>query len=93
LGILSVNNCFFFQFLVALAALKKKKRYEKQLQKIGGTISTIEFQTETLENAITNTEVLKVMRTAGQAQKGAHPNLYVVKTSLLPKVAKAVFLT
>ncbi|KAF6037577.1 chmp4b [Bugula neritina] len=59
------------------SSTKKKKRYEKQLQKIGGTISTIEFQTETLENAITSTEVLKVMRTAGQAQKGAHPNLDV----------------
>jgi len=89
---LLVNNCFFFQFLVALAALKRKKRYEKQLQQIDGTLSTIEFQTEALENANTNTEVLKVMRTAGQALKGAHQNLYVIKSCLPSKVTKAVSL-
>jgi len=62
-------------FAVALAALKRKKRYEKQLTQIDGTLSTIEFQIEALEGASTNTEVLKVMKTAGQALKGAHQNL------------------
>jgi len=57
--------------------LKRKKRYEKQLQQIDGTLSTIEFQTEALENASTNTEVLKVMKVSGQALKGAHQNLDV----------------
>lgn len=64
-------------FPVALAALKRKKRYEKQLQQIDGTLSTLEFQMDALENASTNTEVLKVMETAGQALKGANKNLYV----------------
>jgi len=57
--------------------LKRKKRYEKQLQQIDGTLSTIEFQREALENASTNTEVLKVMGVAAKALKGAHNNLDV----------------
>ncbi|KAK3758017.1 hypothetical protein RRG08_058324 [Elysia crispata] len=62
---------------VALQALKRKKRYEKQLQQIDGTLSTIEFQREALENASTNTEVLKVMGVASKALKSAHNNLDV----------------
>ncbi|XP_071092025.1 charged multivesicular body protein 4b-like [Haliotis cracherodii] len=60
---------------VALMALKRKKRYEKQLTQIDGTLSTIEFQREALENASTNSEVLKVMGTAAKALKGAHDNM------------------
>ncbi|XP_005110710.1 charged multivesicular body protein 4c [Aplysia californica] len=62
---------------VAIQALKRKKRYDKQLQQIDGTLSTIEFQREALENASTNTEVLKVMGVAARALKGAHNNLDV----------------
>jgi len=57
---------------VALQALKRKKRYEKQLQQIDGTLTTIEFQREALENANTNTEVLKIMGLAAKALKNAH---------------------
>ena len=42
-------------------ALKLKKQLKKQLQQRDGTLSTIEFQREALENAQTNTEVLKNM--------------------------------
>lgn len=70
-------TAFRFSLTVALAALKRKKRYEKQLQQIDGTLSTIEFQMDALENSSTTTEVLKVMKTAGQALKGAHENMYV----------------
>ncbi|KAG8517815.1 Charged multivesicular body protein 4b [Galemys pyrenaicus] len=62
----------------ALQALKRKKRYEKQLAQIDGTLSTIEFQREALENANTNTEVLKNMGYAAKAMKAAHDNMYVV---------------
>jgi len=62
---------------VALGALKRKKRYEKQLQQIDGTLSTIEFQREALENASTNTEVLRVMGDAAKALKSAHKNMNV----------------
>lgn len=64
---------------VALQALKRKKRYEKQLAQIDGTLSTIEFQREALENASTNTEVFKNMGFAAQAMKAAHENLDIDK--------------
>ena len=59
----------------ALMALKRKKRLEKQLGQIDGTLSTIEFQREALENAQTNTEVLKNMSYAAKALKSAHQHL------------------
>ncbi|XP_033116279.1 charged multivesicular body protein 4b-like [Anneissia japonica] len=61
----------------ALNALKRKKRLEKQLQQIDGTLSTIEFQREALENANTNSEVLKTMGYAAKALKNAHQHLDV----------------
>ena len=68
---------FFFPllFLAALMALKRKKRLEKQLQQIDGTVSTIEFQREALENAQTNSEVLKNMGYAAKALKAAQQHL------------------
>ncbi|XP_044149831.1 charged multivesicular body protein 4c isoform X1 [Bufo gargarizans] len=59
----------------ALQALKKKKRLEKQLTQIDGTLSTIEFQREALENSHTNTEVLKNMGYAAKAMKTVHQNM------------------
>ncbi|EDO47281.1 predicted protein [Nematostella vectensis] len=61
----------------ALNALKRKKRLEKQLNQIDGTLSTIEFQREALEGANTNTEVLKNMSYAAKALKAAHQQLDV----------------
>ncbi|CAN9512630.1 unnamed protein product [Ophioblennius macclurei] len=63
----------------ALQALKRKKRYEKQLFQIDGTLSTIEFQREALENANTNTEVLKNMGFAADAMKAAHGHMDIDK--------------
>lgn len=62
----------------AIQALKRKKRYEKQLQQIDGTLSTIEMQREALEGANTNTAVLKTMKNAADALKNAHLNMYVL---------------
>ena len=62
---------------VALSALKRKKRYEKQLQQIDGTLSTIEMQREALEGANTNTAVLQTMGEAAKALKAAHKHMYV----------------
>lgn len=62
-------------FLVALQALKKKKRLEKNLQQIDGTLTTIEMQREALEGANTNTAVLNSMKNAADALKAAHKNL------------------
>ena len=66
-----------FVCLAALQALKRKQRYAKQLQQIDGTLSTVEFQREALENTTTNTEVLKVMGNAAKALKSAHKNMFV----------------
>ncbi|CAJ1082535.1 charged multivesicular body protein 4c [Xyrichtys novacula] len=59
----------------ALQALKRKKRLEQQLTQIDGTLSTIEFQREALENSHTNTEVLKNMGYAAKAMKKVHENM------------------
>jgi len=64
---------------VALQALKRKKRYEKQLQQIDGTLSTIEMQREALEGANTNTAVLQTMGEAAKALKAAHQHMDVDK--------------
>ena len=69
------HDSIFCGLIVALNALKRKKRLEKQLTQIDGTLSTIEFQREALENANTNTEVLKAMGYAAKAMKSAHQEL------------------
>ena len=45
----------------ALQAIKRKKRFEKQLGQIDGTLTTLEQQREALEGANTNTAVLQVL--------------------------------
>nr|BCL51432.1 charged multivesicular body protein [Plautia stali] len=62
---------------VAIQALKRKKRYEKQLQQIDGTLATIEMQREALEGANTNTAVLQTMKFAADALKTAHKHMDV----------------
>jgi len=64
---------------VALGALKRKKRFEKQLQQIDGTLTTIEQQREALEGANTNTAVLQTMNEAAKALKHAHSDMDVDK--------------
>ncbi|XP_043544108.1 charged multivesicular body protein 4b-like [Chiloscyllium plagiosum] len=68
---------------VALQALKRKKRLEKQLAQIDGTLSTIEFQREALENANTNTEVLKSMGYAAKAIKAVHEHIDLDKIDMM----------
>merc|ERR1712241_8700 len=63
----------------ALQALKRKKRYDKQLQQIDGTMGTIEMQREALEGANTNTAVLTTMNDAAKALKKANADLDVDK--------------
>lgn len=61
----------------AIAALKRKKRYEKQLTQIDGTLTQIEAQREALEGATTNAQVLNTMKDAANAMKLAHKDMYV----------------
>jgi charged multivesicular body protein 4 len=62
---------------LALQALKRKKRYEAQLQQIDGTLTTLEYQREVLENASSNAEVLKVMSDSSKAFKAANQNMNI----------------
>ena len=59
----------------ALAALKRKKRIEKQLETVEGTLITLESQKDALENVNTNVEVLKNMGMAAKALKTVHSNM------------------
>jgi len=60
---------------VALQALKRKKRYEQQLTQIDGTLTTLEYQIEVLENANSNAEVLRAMSDASKAFKNVNKDM------------------
>ena len=57
---------------VTIKALKRKKRYEEQIQQTDGTLSTIVKQREALEGANKTTAVLKTMCDGAKALKAAH---------------------
>ena len=59
-------------------------RYDKQLQQIDGTLSTIEMQREALEGSNTNTAVLTTMNDAAKALKKANADLDVDKVDGYP---------
>ena len=67
-------------------------RYEEQLNKIDGTLATIEFQREALENANTNTEVLRNMGYAAKALEGAHKQVGDVDKVSFPVILVLVLL-
>ncbi|KAF5902936.1 charged multivesicular body protein 4b, partial [Clarias magur] len=83
MGFLGEQHKQVATYKAALQALKRKKRYEKQLAQIDGTLSTIEFQREALENANTNTEVIKNMGFAAKAMKAAHDHMDIDKVDEL----------
>ncbi|KAF8370570.1 hypothetical protein PRIPAC_76999 [Pristionchus pacificus] len=59
----------------ALRALNRKRAHEKTLEQTFGTLQTIEFQRQSLENASSNVEVLKVMGAASKSLKNALGNM------------------
>ena len=61
----------------ALMALKRKKKYEKQLNQVDGTLTTLETQRESLQDASSNVEILRVMRGAAVALKKENQHLDV----------------
>nr|XP_001918398.2 LOW QUALITY PROTEIN: charged multivesicular body protein 4a [Equus caballus]XP_008537767.1 PREDICTED: LOW QUALITY PROTEIN: charged multivesicular body protein 4a [Equus przewalskii] len=67
----------------ALQALRRKKRLEQQLAQIDGTLSTLEFQREAIENATTNVEVLRTMELAAQGMKKAYQDMDIDKVDEL----------
>jgi charged multivesicular body protein 4 len=74
---IDANNSSFSLISVALQALKRKKRYEQQLEQLQGTLTTIETQREALENANTNTAVLDTMKGAADALKKSHKDMNI----------------
>jgi len=61
----------------ALNALKRKKRLEKSLQQIDGTLTTLEYQREALQNAATNSQAFTALQGATNALKNVHKELDV----------------
>lgn len=59
--------------------MKRKKRYEQQLEQLQGTLTTIETQREALENANTNAAVLDTMKGASDALKKSHKDMDIDK--------------
>ncbi|CAF1510624.1 unnamed protein product [Adineta ricciae] len=61
----------------ALNALKRKKRLEKTLQQIDGTLTTLEYQREALQNASMNGQAFNALKGATNALKNVHKELDV----------------
>lgn len=61
----------------ALNALKRKKRLEKTLQQIDGTLTTLEYQREALQNAAMNGQAFQALQSATSALKNVHKELDV----------------
>ena len=62
-----------------MAALKRKKALERDLDKWSATKNTLEQQVFALENANINLETMKAMQQGASAMKGIHGSLYVPK--------------
>jgi charged multivesicular body protein 4 len=58
-------------------ALKRKKAYEGQIDKIMGARMTIETQVMTIENANVNLEAMNAMKSGADAMKKIHGAMYV----------------
>ncbi|KAE8244862.1 hypothetical protein A4X13_0g6200 [Tilletia indica] len=63
----------------AQAALRRKKQYEGQLDKIYGTRMTLETQVNAIESANMNLETMQAMRKGAEALKTIHGSLNIDK--------------
>lgn len=59
-----------------MAALKRRKAYEAQCEKINGAMTTIETQVMTLENANVSMQAIGAMQEGAKAMKGIHKEMY-----------------
>lgn len=64
--------------IVALLALKRKKAFEANIDKINGARMTIETQMMAIENANVNLETMGAMRAGAEAMKNIHGSMYVL---------------
>jgi charged multivesicular body protein 4 len=53
-------------------ALKRKKAFEEQIEKIMGAKMTLETQVMTIENASVNLEAMNAMKAGAEAMKKVH---------------------
>lgn len=65
-----------------MMALKRKKAYEGQIDKIMGAKLTLESQVMTIENANVNLEAMNAMKSGADAMKSIHGRVYVFIKSL-----------
>ncbi|CAG7849392.1 Vacuolar-sorting protein SNF7 AltName: Full=Vacuolar protein-sorting-associated protein 32 [Serendipita indica DSM 11827] len=63
----------------ALAALRRKKTYEQQLEQLSGTRLTLEAQANAIESANMNAETMLAMKRGANALKDIHKQLNVDK--------------
>ncbi|KAJ3149249.1 ESCRT-III subunit protein snf7 [Geranomyces variabilis] len=64
---------------VAMLALKRKKAYEQDINKIMGTRMTLEQQVMAIENANVNLETMNAMKAGAEAMKQIHGHLDINK--------------
>lgn len=67
--------CLIIYWLAALMALKRKKTYEANIEKINGARMTIETQMMAIENANVNLETMGAMRAGAEAMKNIHGSM------------------
>jgi charged multivesicular body protein 4 len=64
---------------LAIAALRQKKAFEAELDRIAGTRLTLETQVNAIESANLNAETMIAMKKGAEALKGIHGNLNINK--------------
>lgn len=64
---------------VAQAALRQRKAYENELDRIAGTRMTLETQVHAIESANLNLETMKAMRKGADALRNIHGSLNIDK--------------
>jgi len=79
---------------LAIKALKAKKRFEKQLFQIDGTLTTLEYQRESLLEIRQSSDILIVMSDAAKAMKNIYGDLTVDKVEdLKDEIAEQKYLS
>ncbi|KAG9009844.1 ESCRT-III subunit protein snf7 [Tulasnella sp. JGI-2019a] len=63
----------------ALAALRRKKQFETELDRLGGTRLTLETQVNAIENANINSTTMEAMKRGADALKVIHGSLSIDK--------------
>jgi len=71
------NYFFVINFhLVAIAALKRKKHLDTQLQRISGAIDKIQTQISMIEDAEHNKRIFDAMKKGGDVMKVINDSMY-----------------